>query len=207
MAMTAQGLMLSLAGVSVAPMMAFHARSRADLIRGRSACPLAIRQRMPERFMRWVTRVLLARPRLSAAAARLRRRALSQHRSLGLPRGRGTRPDPYREPDLRLGPEGHLRRAGLATAQPRGRRAEPSLQLLRPRRSAAARPAPRDPRRAGRRLRLPAALSPARSRPAPRNRPPGHRPSNRASAAPDRAPGNCAARVRETSPSRGCIRW
>ena len=36
MAMTAQGLMLSLAGVSVAPMMAFHARSkRADLIRAR----------------------------------------------------------------------------------------------------------------------------------------------------------------------------
>ena len=64
MAMTAQGLMLSLAGVSVAPMMAFHARSkRADLIRARkvsTACPLAIRQRMPERFMRWVTRVLLA---------------------------------------------------------------------------------------------------------------------------------------------------
>ena len=53
-----------LAGVSVAPMMAFHARSkRADLIRARkvsTACPLAIRQRMPERFMRWVTRVLLA---------------------------------------------------------------------------------------------------------------------------------------------------
>ena len=64
MAMTAQGLMLSLAGVSVAPMMAFHARSkRADLIRARkvsTACPPAIRQRMPERFMRWVTRVLLA---------------------------------------------------------------------------------------------------------------------------------------------------
>ena len=55
MAMTAQGLMLSLAGVSVAPMMAFHARSkRADLIRARkvsTACPPAIRQRMPERFM------------------------------------------------------------------------------------------------------------------------------------------------------------
>ena len=52
MAMTAQGWMLSLAGVSVAPMMAFHARSkRADLIRARkvsTACPLAIRQRMPE---------------------------------------------------------------------------------------------------------------------------------------------------------------
>ena len=30
MAMTAQGLMLSLAGVSVAPMMAFHARSKGD---------------------------------------------------------------------------------------------------------------------------------------------------------------------------------
>ena len=45
MAMTAQGLMLSLAGVSVAPMMAFHARSkRADLIRARkvsTACPPA----------------------------------------------------------------------------------------------------------------------------------------------------------------------
>ena len=46
MAMTAQGLMLSLAGVSVASMMAFHARSkRADLIRARkvsTACPPAI---------------------------------------------------------------------------------------------------------------------------------------------------------------------
>ncbi len=30
MAMTAQGLMLSLSGVSVAPMMAFHARSNAS---------------------------------------------------------------------------------------------------------------------------------------------------------------------------------
>ena len=64
MAMTAQGLMLLLAGVSVAPMTAFHARpKRADLIRARkvgTACPPAIRQRMPERFMRWVTRALLA---------------------------------------------------------------------------------------------------------------------------------------------------
>ena len=61
MAMTAQELMLSLAGVSVALMMAFHARSkRADFIRARkvsTAYPPAIRQRMPERFMRWVTRV------------------------------------------------------------------------------------------------------------------------------------------------------
>ena len=67
MAMTAQGLMLSLAGVSVcASMMAFHARSkRADSDQGaaRSA------QRLPnawrsasacrQRFMRWVTRVLI----------------------------------------------------------------------------------------------------------------------------------------------------
>ena len=35
MAMTSQGLMLSLAGVSVAPMMAFHARlMRADIDQG-----------------------------------------------------------------------------------------------------------------------------------------------------------------------------
>ena len=59
----ARGLMLSLAGVSVAAIKAFHARSkRPDLIRARkvrTACPPAIRQRMPERFMRCVTRVLL----------------------------------------------------------------------------------------------------------------------------------------------------
>ena len=58
------GLMLSLAGVSVALIRAFHARSkRPDLIRARkvrTACPPTIRQRMPERFMRCVTRVLLA---------------------------------------------------------------------------------------------------------------------------------------------------
>ena len=60
----AHGLMLSLAGVSVALIRAFHARSkRPDLIRARkvrTACPPTIRQRMPERFMRCVTRVLLA---------------------------------------------------------------------------------------------------------------------------------------------------
>ena len=60
----ARGLMLSLAGVSVALIRAFHARSkRPDLIRARkvrTACPPTIRQRMPERFMRCVTRVLLA---------------------------------------------------------------------------------------------------------------------------------------------------
>ena len=55
--------MLSLAGVSVALIRAFHARSkRPDLIRARkvgTACPPTIRQRMPERFMRCVTRVWL----------------------------------------------------------------------------------------------------------------------------------------------------
>ena len=46
MAMTAQGLMLSLAGVSVAPMMAFHARSkRADLIRARKVSTAFTRAR------------------------------------------------------------------------------------------------------------------------------------------------------------------
>ena len=56
MAMTAPGLMLSLSAVALAPMRAAHARSkRPDLIRARkvrTACPPAIRQRMPERFMR-----------------------------------------------------------------------------------------------------------------------------------------------------------
>ena len=60
----ARGLMLSLAGVSVAPIKVFHVRSKLpDVIRARKfriACPPAIRQRMPERFMRCVTRVLLA---------------------------------------------------------------------------------------------------------------------------------------------------
>ena len=52
---------LTLAGVSVALIRAFHALEA--LIRARkvrTACPPTIRQRMPERFMRCVTRVLLA---------------------------------------------------------------------------------------------------------------------------------------------------
>ena len=55
---------LSFDGASVEMIRAVHACSkRPDLIRARnvrSACPPMIRQRMPERFMRCVTRVLLA---------------------------------------------------------------------------------------------------------------------------------------------------
>ena len=64
MAKAALGLMLSLTGVDAALISPAYTRSkRPDLIMARkvrTACPPTIRHRIPERFMRCVTKVLLA---------------------------------------------------------------------------------------------------------------------------------------------------